>query len=115
MNQHGNILLREARGLRRGQRQALPPVVSIALYNGKRRWRGDTRLAQQCRKLPETPQWALPQHRFAMIDIRGQDGHRLARLTDNVAALVMQLERPHQYEDAARILLRLKELSEIFH
>ena len=45
-----------------------------------------------------------------MIDIRGQDGRRLAKLNDNVAALVMQLERPHQYEDAARIFLRLKEL-----
>lgn len=106
----GQILLREARRVRGRHRQGLPPVVSVALYNGLRRWRGGTQLVKQCRHLPEAAQWALPQHRFAMIDIRGQDGRRLAKLNDNVAALVMQLERPHQYEDAARIFLRLKEL-----
>jgi hypothetical protein len=104
------ILLREARRLRSGHRHGLPPVVSIVLYNGKRRWRGGTHLAKQCRSLPETPQWSLPQHRFAMIDIGGQDGHRLAKLSSNIAALVMQLERPHQFDDALHILMRLKEL-----
>ncbi|MEY2661602.1 MAG: hypothetical protein RLZZ123_2774, partial [Pseudomonadota bacterium] len=40
---------------------------------------------------------------------------RLDKLRDNIAALVMQLERPHQYEDAVRLLVRLKELLQADH
>ncbi|MDI9331829.1 MAG: hypothetical protein QM527_11085 [Alphaproteobacteria bacterium] len=104
------MVLCEVRRRPRSHRHGFPPGLSIVLYNGKRRWCGSTQLAHHYRSLPTSNLWSPPHHRFVMFDIRGQDARQLAKLNDNSAALVMQLERPHQYSDAIFVLLRLKEL-----
>lgn len=103
------ILLRELRQNPAHHPNGLPPVLSLVLYNGHRRWRASTQLAHHFRPVPCGRLKSAPRHQHVLIDIHGQDADRLAKLEaeGNLVALVMRFERPHQRSDIARVLLRL--------
>jgi hypothetical protein len=85
-----------------------PPVLSIVIYTGKPRWKGSHLLSENIRRMPHGWLRDSTEHRFVLVDIHRQKVVKIDKL-ENLVALVMQLELVRRTEDVAAVLAQLNQ------
>lgn len=73
----------------------LPPVLSLVLYNGERRWKAAGTTGELIAIAPDSPLWhRQPQARYHVLDMGAFSKDELAR-HPNAVALLFRLEQRH--------------------
>ncbi len=92
--------------IRRGmltERKALPPLVTMVLYNGSPRWSAPTELRELMQPVPGSLARYAPSIRYLLIDEGRYAGHPLPEARNLVSALV-GLENSRNPDDLRRVL-----------
>ncbi|WP_323011868.1 Rpn family recombination-promoting nuclease/putative transposase [Castellaniella sp.] len=87
----------------------LPPVLPIVLYNGERRWRAATNIADLIPKLPGRLSRYLPRLEYVLIDEKRYTPAHLAQLHNLVAAM-MRVDRPESKQDLIGLVDLISEM-----
>lgn len=90
------------KNLKAGDR--LPPVLTLVLYNGEQRWGAPVETAPMVALPPDSPLWPWqPSARYHLLDMGAVPEDDLAG-RDNLAALLVRLEHPHEPEELAELI-----------
>jgi hypothetical protein len=96
-----------ARVMRPGK--MLPHVLTIVLYNGKRRWSAATDVAALVPESPGLVARYQPRHAYLLIDEHRYEAADLARMK-NLMACVMRLQSPENEGSMLDVMQQLSEL-----
>jgi hypothetical protein len=88
------------------ERQQLPPVLPIVLYNGERRWQAAESLGGLLQAVPEGLQIYQPEQRYLLVDEGGYSKAELEQL-NNVTAALIRAEMADNREELIRVLANL--------
>ena len=76
----------------------LPPILSLVLYNGERRWNAAATTQELIKLFPDSPLWPWqPRARYHLLDMGAFAKEELARRS-SLVALLFRLEQRHSLE-----------------
>ena len=80
---------------------ALPLILSVVVYGGRRRWTAPRELRDILASAPEGLLGSRPQHRYLPIDLQRLDPASMAK--NSVLAMIAELERARAPEQVAKV------------
>jgi hypothetical protein len=86
----------------------LPPVLPVVLYNGEKRWRAPTEVADLIATVPGGLEAYRPDFRYLLLDEGAYADSELAA-SRNLAAAVFRMENSRRPEDLQTVVRRLRE------